>query len=399
MGKGSLAVCTASLAAAVLAVVPLRLPGQGAIGKFDENMDVAKAAVVGGLKWIDGRNLPIEGRAFDDTGSYYARLPSNVTAKVNGGVRSLKNNTAGMQFRFSTDSSKLVFKWTPYSKNLSMGHMASTVVSGIDVYRFDAASGKWVFMRVGCVKSAKGGSLSLDWRPGMPCLVNLPLYNGIKEFSLGISQGASVSPLPPRESGVTKPVVFYGTSITQGACASRPGMSFVNIVGRELDVPVVNLGFSGSGAMELEMSEHISRIDASCYVLDCLWNMGMSKVGPRKGRNVDENYEPFIRSLRAKRPGVPIVMAGRSNVFGGGADDKERFVKSLYEKLVAEGWRNLVFLPNDKMYAGDGDGSVDGIHPNDWGMVHMAAAYGKAVSDALGLSNHRQTTNKERLNP
>jgi len=388
------AACAALFVANVAAVAQ---PAQSDIAKYDSNMAIAEV-VTNGLKWIDGRTLPLEGRAFDDTEAYYDRLPANVSTHVNGGVRSMKHHTAGMQFRFTTDSKRLVFKWIPYTRRLSMDHMPSTGVSGIDVYRFDANAEKWLYVKTGRIKSAKGGSLSLDWTPGTPCLVNLPLYNGIKEFSLGLEPTASVSPLPPRKSGIEKPVVFYGTSITHGGCASRPGMSFVNIVGRDLDVPVVNLGFSGSGVMELEMSEHLADIDASCYVLDCLWNMGTTTCetanaanGRRKGRNVEENYEPFIRNLRAKRPDVPIVMAGQCDVYCGGLNAKDRYVKALYEKLFAEGWKNLVYLPKEEMFLGDMNGTVDGVHPNDWGMVALAKAYGNAVQKALGLPGKTQT--------
>ena len=117
---------------------------------------VAAVVAQGELKWIDGRDLPIEGRAFNDTEHYYDRLPSNVTANVNSGVRSLKHNTAGMQFRFSTDSTRLVFNWTPYNAKLSMDHMPATGVSGIDVYRFDAATGRWRYVTVGRITSASG---------------------------------------------------------------------------------------------------------------------------------------------------------------------------------------------------------------------------------------------------
>ena len=338
------------------------------------------ATVSDGMKWFDGRELPIEGRAFDGTEHYYDRLPTNVTTSVNSGVRSGKHNTSGMQFRFSTDSTRLVFKWKPYSSSLSMDHMPATGVSGIDVYKFDAAKGRWRYVKVGRITSSAGATLSLDWTPGTPCLVNLPLYNGIREFTLGVDPAASVSPLPPRASGIEKPVVFYGTSITQGGCASRPGMSFVNIVGRDLDVPVVNLGFSGSGVMELEMSEHLAAIDASCYVLDCVWNMRNMTTDAFQNR-----YEPFIRNLRAKRPDVPIVMAGMSDVYCGGPNDKDDCVRTLYERLVAEGWTNLVHLPKDGMYSGDFEGTVDGTHANNLGMRSLAKAYGKAVARLLQL--------------
>ena len=358
------------------------------IAKWDPNMAVENAVVTNGVKWIDGRYLPIEGRAFDDVEWYYDRLPANVTTNVNGGVRSMKHNTSGMLFRFVTDSRRLDFKWVPYNEMLSMDHMPSTGVSGIDVYRWDANKGRWLYVKTGRITDPMGGSLSISWTPGTPCIVNLPLYNGIKSFSLGIDPDATITLPPPRTSGVDKPVVFYGTSITHGGCASRPGMSFVNIVGRNLDVPVVGLGFSGSGVMEFEMSEHLARIDASCYVLDCLWNMDMSDREDKRfpgQRHVDVNYEPFIRNLRAKRPDVPIVMAEACDVYCRASNRKDVYIRGLYDKLVAEGWKNLVYLPKDGMYTDDLEGTVDGCHPNDWGMMSLARAFGNAVRQALGL--------------
>ena len=377
-----------SLLAVLSLAVLSAVAGSSDIERWDPNMAIKNAVVdTNGVQWIDGKFLPIEGRAFDDVDKYYDRLPSGVTTNVNAGVRGMKTHTSGMMFRFSTDSKKLRFRWTPYHDRLAMDHMPATGVSGIDVYRFDKKRGRWLYVRTGRIRDAQqGGSLELGWVPGTPCLVNLPLYNGIRSFSLGIDTNATVSALPPRASGVEKPVVFYGTSITHGGCCSRPGLAFVNWVGRDLDVPVVGLGFSGSGRMEFEMSEHLARIDASCYVLDCLWNMSL-KENPSKpgGRAVEVNYEPFIRNLRAKRPNVPIVMAEHCMVFGNEKDDKDRFIRALYEKLVAEGWKDLVYLPNDEMNSGDYEGTVDGCHPNDLGMQTMKEAFGKAVRQALGL--------------
>ena len=343
-----------------------------------------------GLVWIDGRKLPLEGRAFAPTKDefYYYRIPDDLSTNVNSGVRNMRSNTAGMQFRFRTDSRRLVFRWTNTAS--SMQHMCRNGASGIDVYYFDETRGKWMYAHTG-IPSRDGSCLAVpDWHPGAACLVNLPLYNGVKAFSVGVDPGAKVTPLGPRASGVEKPVVFYGTSITQGACASRPGMAFVNIVGRELDVPVVNLGFSGSGVMEYAMSDVLARIDASCYVLDCLWNMRSAKDAyGKRDRDVEDRYEPFIRNLRLKRPGVPIVMAEQCDVFLDGPCNKDLFIRGLYEKLIAEGWGNLYYLPKDRMYSGDGEGTVDRCHPTDRGMVQLAAAFGGVVKKALGdsLSN------------
>ena len=354
------------------------------VAKFDPHMAIESSAVdEHGVRWIDGTLLPLEGRAFTDVESFYDRLPANVSTNVNGGVRSLKRHTSGMQFRFVTDSRSLRIHWKPRDGSLSMDHMPSTGVSGIDVYRFDAEKGKWLYVKTGRICTSNGGSVDVDWQPGTPCIINLPLYNGIEKFTLGIDKDAKIEALPPRKSGVDKPVVFYGTSITQGGCCSRPGLGFVNWVGRDLDVPVVGLGFSGSGCMEFEMSEHLAKIDASCYVLDCLWNMSLKEDG--NGRALETNCEPFVRNLRAKRPGVPIVLAEHSDVFGNRKDGNDAFIRALYDRLVAEGWKDLVYLANDEMYTGDFEGTVDGVHPNDLGMQSMKNAFGKAVREALRL--------------
>ena len=368
----------------IVAVAALSLATAWAddVAKWDSRMATEKAVAGGdGLKWIDGEYLPLEGKAFADVDHFYDRLPRNVTTNVNDGVRSMKHHTTGMMFRFRTSSPTVSVEWVPYSRGLSMDHMPATGVSGIDIYT-QGDDGVWRYVKTGRITGGKGcdwptGRVDRVWiKPGSPITVNLPLYNGIKSFKLGIATNATVEALGPRKSGVDRPVVFYGTSITHGGCCSRPGLSFVNVIGRDLDVPVVNLGFSGSGKMEFEMSEHLAAIDASCYVLDCLWNMGEPMV--------TERYEPFVRNLRAKRPAVPIVMAEQCDVYCRGPNGKDSFMKKLYERLVAEGWKNLVYLPKTDMYLKDVEGTVDGCHPNDWGMMAMAKAYGGAVKEALG---------------
>ena len=370
---------------------------EGAIEKYDSRMALQTAVVdTNGVKWIDGMFLPLEGKCFKNTTRHYDRLPSNVTEMVNGGVRGLRSHSAGMQFRFRTDSKKLHFRWKTTSERLAMDHMPSTGVSGIDVYR-QKSDGKWCYVGTGRIRDGKkGGSYTIAWNPGEPCLVNLPLYNGIASFTLGVDKNAKIDALGPRKSGIDKPVVFYGTSITHGGCASRPGLAFPSIVGRDLDVPIVNLGFSGSGRMEFEMSEHLAAIDASCYVLDCLWNMGsvrdavcdedLKNATRSQDMVVRVRYEPFIRNLRKLRPGVPIVMAEQCDVYCRGPNAKDVFIRQLYEKLIAEGWQNLVYLPKTDMYSGDVEGTVDGCHPNDLGMKTLAKAFGKAVKEALVLT-------------
>ena len=368
------------------------------VAKYDKLMAAGNAAVdTNAVRWIDGRDLPLEGKWDYGTAKYYVRLPDGMSTNINKGVREMRYNTSGMQFRFRTDSDFLIVKFSTFNESDGMYHMSELAVSGWDAYLFDDELGEWRFV-TSSHRSKKQrlefeGSKRLyrikrfDWVPGKACIINLPLYNGIGDFQLGIAAGAKIEPLGPRASGVAKPVVFYGTSITHGGCASRPGMSFVNILGRRLDVPVINLGFSGSGRMEYELSDIIAKIDASCYVLDCFWNMDAKMCA--------KNYEPFIRRLRELRPDVPIVMAGGCNVYLPGKTvlhtehrrwtDESALIRELYAKLAGEGWQKLYYLDCAGMFSGNGEGTVDGVHPNDVGMAEMAECYGRAVREALAL--------------
>lgn len=351
----------------------------------------------GDVKWIDGRDMPYEGRGYEDVSYFYDRLPAGVTLKVNQGVLTAKHNSTGLQIRFTTDSNFITVKYVTRDDKRGFYHMSELGASGIDIYRQDSESGKWFY--VTSSHHASVGQISKDepvrilrtpWAKGEACLVNLPNYNGIRKLWVGIAKNATIGKMPPHRSGIDKPVVSYGTSITHGCSAFRPGLAFPSIIGCDLDVPIINLGFSGSGLMELEMSEHLARIDASCYVMDCVWNMQLTEK-QRLGGSLEVNYERFLRNLRAKRPKTPILLAEQSDVFYRPGSNENRFkvknnfVRIVYDRLIAEGWLNLYYLPSEGMYSGNGDETVDGIHPNDLGMVSLAHAYGTAVKEALGL--------------
>ncbi len=325
-----------------------------------------------GHVWYDGRLLLLEGRGWEETESYYDRLPAKARDKVRPPVWNLGHHSAGLCLRFTTDAPSVRVRWTVRAENLAMPHMPATGVSGIDLYR-RADGGRWTFVGNGRPTS-KSNEVSFPMAAGGECLLYLPLYNGVESLQVGIAKDKTLSKPPASRN---KPIVFYGTSITQGGCASRPGLACTSLVARQLDVPVINLGFSGNGRMEPEMAELLAELDPAVYVLDCLWNMRPEEVSERVG--------PFVRKLRAVHPDTPILLAEDSSVSNTTPTEKGAIHRRIYEDLKAEGLAGLHFVSNRDMLGADGDGTVDGCHPNDLGMWRQAMVLGRSLSAILGI--------------
>ena len=337
--------------------------------EYDSRMTAAKAATDDDrYEWYDGTKLWLEGKAFAETLKPYDRLPAAAEKTVGKGVWELSRCASGMVLRFRTDSQGFRVRWRVKNDRLDGGNISSCGRSGIDVYRYSPSGSR--FLKAGLLDSPTGVVDVPVWTTGLvDYLVNLPSYNPLVSIEVGFRRGAKVEPPAKRASGVVKPVVFYGTSITQGASASRPGLGYVNLIGRQLDVPVVNLGFSGNGNMGGDIGEYLAKIDASCYVIDTLWNM------PRP--LVQEKYEKFVAALKAKRPGVPIVLVGQANVYNQTPEPKDAIVRTVAEKL------DLPFVDAKELFVNDSEGSIDGCHPNDYGMMCIARGVGAAVGKAL----------------
>ncbi|HSW00757.1 MAG TPA: SGNH/GDSL hydrolase family protein [Sedimentisphaerales bacterium] len=324
-----------------------------------------------GTVWYDGRLVLLEGRGWEETESHYDRLPAKAKLVVRAPVWDLSRDSAGLCLRFATDAAAIRVRWTLRNGSLAMPHMPATGVSGIDLYcRTDR--GRWTFVQNGR-PAAISNEASFRVPPGAECMLYLPLYNGLESIAIGVPKGKTLS--RPAETS-SRPIVFYGTSITQGGCASRPGMACTAIVGRMLDVPVINLGFSGNGKMEPEMADLLAELDPAVYVIDCLWNM--------RPEEVSERLAPFVKKLRAARSDTPILLAEDSSVSNTTPTQKGAILRRIYEDLKAEGILNLHFLSNRDMLGADGDGAVDGCHPNDVGMLRQATVFSKALSGILG---------------
>ena len=340
-----------------------------------EPLDPAKAKPdeKGQILWYSLQDVGVEGRGWTDTKAFFNRLPAKAEGVAPKSVWGLSQHSAGLCARFTTDAPQIQARWTLTSKRLEMVHMTAIGVSGLDLYALD--NGKWKWLAVGRPTAISNTvTLVSDLPAGSRdyCLY-LPLYNGVTSVEIGIPKGSTLTPLP-RPADHQKPVVFYGTSITQGGCASRPGMVHTAILGRWLDCPVINLGFSGSGRMEPEMGDLIAELDPAVFVLDCLPNMD--------AKLVTERVVPFVHKLRKAHPQTPIVLVEDRNYTSGFLRASQRTrneqnhaaLRKAYEGLLAEGVGGLSYLPADKLLGDDGEGTVDSSHPTDLGFYRQAKA-------------------------
>jgi lysophospholipase L1-like esterase len=346
----------------------------------------AKAAA--DVEWHDVTKWGVEGREFGDMERhrYFDRLPKAAEGKVTPAVWSLSRDSAGMAVRFRTDATAIHARYKVMKPALGMPHMPATGVSGLDLYARDA-DGKWKWVQVTkpaaqTVAAQIVSGLAAGEREYMALL---PLYNGVDSLEIGVPKGAKFQGLPPRG----KPVVFYGTSITHGACASRPGMVHTAILGRRLDMPVVNLGFSGNGRMDAAVGEFLVKIDAAVYVIDCLPNMQPADVRAK--------CAPLVRQLRAAKPATPIVLVEDRRFTNSWItpqkarfhDDNHAALRESYEALKKEGVEHLHYIPGDKLLGEDTEGATDASHPNDLGFMRQADAMEPVLRAALGKGARR----------
>jgi len=338
------------------------------------------------LYWYDIKALGVEGKGWTDTKSFYDRLPAKAEGIVRGPVWGLSRDSAGMCVRFVTDATTIHARWDLRKESLSMNHFAATGVSGLDLY-VKGTDGKWKWLAVGRPTDYPINSKRLV--SGIPdgsreYLLYLPLYNGVTSVELGIPEGSKLM-TAPEYPDKRKPILFYGTSITQGGCASRTGMVHTAILGRWLNHPVINLGFSGNGRMEPEMAELFAELDPSVFVLDCLPNMN--------GDAVKERLEPFVRTLRKARPKTPILLVEDRNysqailIPGSKAHNQKNRaeLRQAYYRLKDSGIKDLHYLPGNRLLNDDIDnlGTVDGSHPTDLGFLRHAEVFKPVLESIL----------------
>ncbi len=343
-------------------------------------------------KWMELPNaqLEIDGLPWfgENHGEFY-RLPERLKDTFRPPVWGLAKSPSGGRIRFRTDSPVIQIR-VEYPKPPDMRNMHAFGQSGIDLY----ADGVYASSAISD-KEAKPDKVyehkffDLSKRPRVmrDIVVYLPLYMPAKVLSIGLEDDAKVEKAKP--FAVAKPVVFYGTSITQGGCASRSGMSYQAILGRKLNLDFVNLGFSGNGKGEPEVAKAVAELDPSVFVLDFSANN-------ESVESVRAVYAPFVETLRAKHPDTPIVCISLIATSGEVYNDQTRLLRrgmrevisGVVKSRIAAGDSHISFIDGtDLLGFSQLDGVVDGTHPNDLGFQWMADGISSRLREILHLTS------------
>lgn len=347
--------------------------------------------------WNPAKNAfpVIEGQGwYGQTQDPYDRLPAKAEKIVRKSVWGLSKNAAGLMIRFRSDASTIQVRYKVKGRH-ELPHMPATGVSGVDLYALSAdgeslwCQAKFSFKDTISYTFADLTANDFYHKKGREYRLFLPLYNSVEWLEIGVPTSATLTPLPVRED---LPLVVYGTSIAQGACASRPGMAWTGILGRKMDRPLINLGFSGNGPMEKEVIELLSEIEAKAYILDCFPNMTSEETV-----TLDQVRERILfaaKYLRDKRPNTPIVFAEHAGytedkmnrVRKGKYENVNRVFRETFAELKSQGFTNIYAIPINA-FEQDIEAAVDGTHPNDLGMFRYAVGYEKYLRPIL----HEQT--------
>jgi hypothetical protein len=312
----------------------------------------------------------VEGTEISDSlkENIYDRLPLSYKGIVREPVWELSKASAGISIRFFSNSTSISVKWTLLNNN-KMNHMAETGIKGVDLYFNN--KGNWQY-----VNTARPSDIVNEYMLVKNMNIEmreykmfLPLYDGVVSMEVGIDSN-SVIKKPLKNNN--KSIIFYGTSITQGGCASRPGMAHTNIISRKLNIDCINFGFSGNGRMEQPINELISKFNPLFYVIECLPNMTAEQVTNRT--------IPLVKTIRKMLPDTPIIFVENFLYESLALDEKEKTLvnekntalKTEYLKMINDQFENIFYISSKNAIGKDHEGTVDGVHFTDLGFIRYA---------------------------
>ncbi len=333
------------------------------ISKIDKNMLVPSSVERSGLIWKDAEEVPFRIYGIYREGEYLRRIPEEVAKQVNEGVVALHANTAGGRVRFCTDSPYIAI----HAEMDNLGkfdHFAFTGSLGFDLFAGKQYLG--TYRTSVDVENGFEGVIDIVDPKEQTYTIHFPSYSNVKKLYIGLLEGCHLQ--AAADYTLEKPVVYYGSSITQGGCASRPSNAYPNIISLHLDCNHINLGFSGSARGEDAITEYIAALDMSALVYDYDHNAPTVE-------HLQKTHSRMFNAIRKAQPNLPILMFTRPKYYITQEEQaRQDVVRATYEAAVAAGDRNVYMILGTELLIpmARNTGLVDNCHPNDMGFVSMA---------------------------
>ena len=326
----------------------------------DKNFKAA-VPVFAGMKTYNIHEKPfaIYGLMYGENG--FCRMEPSVADKVSDGVSVLNRHTSGGVLRFRTDSKRIILT-AEFSEVACMNHMPLTGSSSFSLYCDGSFGGVLAAPSAEEFKGVWSAERPLAGDGEKEIEIFFPLYNSVKEVYISLEDGAFVG--EGRRHEAVAPIVFYGSSITQGGCASHPANAYHNMIARHFNREILNLGFSGSCMAEDEMCGYIGKLPMSLLVYDYDHNAPSSDF-------LESTHESFFVKFRKMQPDTPVIMISVADtVFGQEEIEKRKAtIIKTYENAKKAGDENVYFLDGQHFYDETGleNSTVDTCHPNDLG--------------------------------
>ncbi|MBO5946042.1 MAG: hypothetical protein J6Q69_05485 [Clostridia bacterium] len=345
------------------------------IAEIDKNFNVATNIMREGMVFYNVNATPfsIHGVYYDD--GKYRRLPESVAKTVSKGVYELHAHTAGGRVRFKTNSPYVAIH-SVMTNAYKMPHFPFSGSCGFDLY----VDGNFIksFVPPYEIETGYDSILETGSTEMHDILINFPLYSDVCELYVGLDEKAEIKAPDPYINEL--PVIYYGSSITQGGCASRPGATYQAFVSRALNLDYISLGFSGNAKAEDEIADYIADLKMSVFVYDYDHNAPSNE-------HYKATHEKMFLKVREKNPDLPIIIMPRPNVrLGEIAVVRRRIAKRTYNNAIKRGDKNVYFIDGRELMALCGDeATVDFTHPTDLGFYSMSLAVGKKLKKILGI--------------
>lgn len=358
------------------------------IAKIDKNFKIETSINIPGLRFYSADEKPFSVYGVFKENGKYRRLPESVAEKVSYGVHGLHANTSGGRIRFATDSPYVAIN-VRYGHIGRMPHFTLIGSAGFDIYSNE--DGKDVyrgsFMPSYDLEGSYEGVVEFkinrwgedSWKM-REITINMPTYTEVLEVYIGLHENAVVREATPYVDG-EKPIVYYGHSITQGGCVSRPGYAYPALLSRRFNCNFINLGFSGSALGEDAMAQYIAGLDMKMFVCDYDDNAPSAE-------HLQNTHESLFKAVRSAHPDMPIIILSTSpkTQYWGSIEQREAIVYQTYKNAVANGDKNVYFVDcftrlND--YDGHAGATVEGVHLNDIGFTYVAEALAETIEGLI----------------